>query len=317
MSRVLVTGAGGFVGRAVLPALRAAGFEPVAASRNPQDDRLPGGVEVRRAPSLGPDADWSAALAGCQAVVHLAARVHVMRDAAADPLAEFRAANARGTRRLAEQAAAAGVRRFVFASSVKAMGETTAERPLVESDPPAPADPYGLSKLEAERSLAEVAATGGLEPVVLRLPLVYGPGVKGNFLSLLRLCKTAPPLPLGSVANRRSLLYVGNLADAVIRCLAIPAAAGRTFLLSDGEDLSTPELVRRLAAALGRPARLLPCPPGLLRLAAVALGRRAAAARLLDSLAVDGGEIRRTLGWTPPFSVAEGLAATARWFAGH
>jgi len=314
VSRVLVTGAGGFIGRALCPALKAAGHDVAAALRSPEGVTLPEGVTAHPVGDIGPATDWTAALDGVDAVVHLAARVHVMEESAADPEAEYRRVNVLGTRRLAEACAAAGVRRLVFLSTVKVNGEATKGPPFRETDPPAPKDPYGRSKLQAEEALAQVAAASRLETVVVRPPLVYGPGVKGNFLSLLALCRRAPPLPLAAVENRRSLIFVGNLCDALVRCLSEATAAGETFLVRDGDDLSTPELVRRLAAALGRPSRLFPVPAALLRAAGVLTGKSAVVARLLDSLVVDDGKIRRALSWAPPYTVAVGLDATAAWF---
>ncbi|MCP5367779.1 MAG: NAD-dependent epimerase/dehydratase family protein [Hyphomicrobiales bacterium] len=314
MTRVLVTGATGFVGRRLCADLVRRGVAVSAATRNPRLLHDVHGVDLRAVAGLGAGTDWSGALRGVDAVVHLAARVHVMDDRAADPLAEFRRINAEGTRRLAEDAAAAGARRFVLLSTIKVNGEHTGDTPFADETPPMPEDPYARSKWEAERALAAVAAATGMEAVVLRPPLVYGPGVKGNFLSLLKLCRKAPPLPLASVRNARSLIFVGNLTAAIAACLEKPAAAGRTYLVRDGEDLSTPDLIRRLAAALDRPARLFPCPPAVLRAAAALAGRSAAAARLLDSLRVDDGKIRRELNWTPPHGVDQGLTETAAWF---
>ncbi len=265
---------------------------------------------------IGPATDWRQALQGIDAIVHLAARVHVMRDDSSDPLAEHRRVNRDGTRRLAEQAARAGVRRLVFLSTVKVHGERSVDRPFTEDDDPSPQDPYAISKWEAEQALHEVASRARLETVVLRPPLVYGPDVKGNFLTLLNLCRKGVPLPIGSVRNRRSLLAVGNLADAIRACVAAPAAAGQAFLVRDGEDLATPELVRRIGRALGRPARLVPVPVPLLRLAGMTPGLGGTIGRLLDSLAVDDRKLRRTLGWTPPLTMEAALAATAAWFAG-
>ncbi|MHA1152657.1 MAG: NAD-dependent epimerase/dehydratase family protein, partial [Alphaproteobacteria bacterium] len=258
--------------------------------------------------------DWGEALDGVDAVAHLAARVHVTRETAKDSIAAFRRTNVEGTLRLAEAAALAGVRRFVFLSSVKALGDASPNGPLTEASAAKPQDPYGVSKWETEVGLARLAKEKGLEIVILRLPLVYGPGVKGNFRALIRLVDWGLPLPLGSVANRRSLLYLGNLVDAIDRCLSHPAAAGRSYLLRDGEDLSTAELVRRLAAALGRRTALFPVPARLLKLGAGCIGRAAVARRLLGSLTVDDGPIRRELEWNPPFTVDEGLAETAAWF---
>ncbi len=314
MTRVLVTGGTGFIGRTLCPALLAAGHEVSVSARDPRAAEAMEGVEVRPVSGLGPDTDWTAALDGVEAVVHLAARVHVTEERSADPLSEYRHVNTDGTRRLAEAAAAAGVRRLVFLSTIKVNGEATGHAPFSESDPAAPGDAYAASKCEAEKALFEVAAQGAIEAVVLRPPLVYGAGVKGNFLALLKMCRIAPPLPLGGVSNRRSLIYAGNLADAIRLCLTHPGAAGRTFLVRDGDDVSTPELIRRVAAALGRPARLFPVPLPLLRAAGRATGKSEVVARLLDSLRVDDGQIRRDLGWAPPFTMAQGLDATAAWF---
>lgn len=310
MPTALVTGATGFVGTALLARLLAGGWTVRGAVRS-AGARLPAGVAACPAG----DADWSAGLPGADVVFHLAARVHQMDDRAADPLAEFRRVNTEATERLARAAAAAGARRLVFVSSVKVNGGER-ERPYDEDDAPAPGDPYGQSKREAEERLAAVARETGLEVVVLRPPLVYGPGVRANMASLLRAVQRGLPLPLGAVRNRRSLVYVENLADCLERCGADPRAAGRTFLVSDGEDVSTPELVRRIARAFGRPARLLPVPVALLRAAAGLAGKGPAVERLAGSLAVDSSRVREVLGWTPPCSLDEGLRRTVAAFAG-
>jgi nucleoside-diphosphate-sugar epimerase len=307
---VLVTGATGFVGKALCTALERDG---TAFRRALRKSNGPAGDDVVVG-DIGPDTVWRAATRGVVAVVHLAARTHVMRDKSPDPLAEYRRINVAGTRRLAEAAAAAGVARFVFMSSVKVNGERTAEQPFRESDEPRPEDAYGVTKLEAERELAEIAAKSGMGVTVIRPPLVYGPGVKGNFLALMRAVSRGAPLPLASLDNRRSLVYIENLVSAVIACLEDSRAVGETYLLSDGEDLSLPEMVRRLGAALGAPPRLFRFPPALLRLAGAVSGRREQVARLTDSLRIDSARIRRSLGWTPPFSVEEGFARTAHWF---
>jgi nucleoside-diphosphate-sugar epimerase len=249
-------------------------------------------------------------------VVHLAARVHVMNDTAADPLAEFRRTNTAGTEHLARCAAAAGVKRLVFVSTIKVNGEETRDRPFIESDPACPGDPYGISKWEAEQVLARVAADTGLEYVILRPPLVYGPGVKGNFLKLLSAIERGVPLPLAAIANRRSLLYLGNLVDALILAATHSLAAGKTFLVSDGQDVSSPELILRLAKEMDAPGRLLHCPRSLLRLGGRLLGRADAVSRLVESLQVDSSAIRSELGWEPPFSLEDGLKATAEWYRG-
>ncbi|MFT3717978.1 NAD-dependent epimerase/dehydratase family protein [Pseudorhodoferax sp.] len=311
---IVLTGGSGFVGRAVVQALARRGSALRLAGRAAAAPvPLPPHVQTVAVAPLGPQADWSAALRGASAVLHLAARAHVLRDPAADPLAAYRAVNTAGTLRLAEQAAAAGVRRFVFASTVKVHGESTpADRPFTEDMAPAPQDPYALSKWEAEQGLAAIAARTGMEVVVVRPPLVYGPGVRANFAALVRAVARGWPLPLGAIDNRRSLVGLDNLVDLLLLCLEHPAAAQQTFLASDGEDLSTPALLRRLAAAMGRPARLLPVPPALLRAGAGLLGRGAAVERLCGSLRVDIAKARRVLGWAPPLGVDEGLRRTVQ-----
>jgi nucleoside-diphosphate-sugar epimerase len=243
------------------------------------------------------------------AIVHLAARVHVMRESASDPLAEFRRANVESTSILANEAGAAGVRQLVLASTVKAVGEGNSSA-WTEDAPPAPADPYGTSKLEAERVVREAAERHGTSVAVLRFPLVYGPGVKGNMLRLFALIDRGMPLPFGSVVNRRSMLYVGNLVAAVRAVLDRPLAGAETFFVSDGRDLSLPALIRMIGRALGKPARLLPVPPGLLRLVLAA----AEAERLIGSLTVDSSKLSRMTGYRAPHSVEEGLGATADWY---
>ena len=302
----LVTGASGFVGRAVAARLAKEGRQVRAATRGRVDPRP--GMQSAVVGDIHGDTDWSAALAGVDTVIHLAARVHVMRDASTDPLAEFRKVNTAGTLNLARQAAERGVRRLVFVSSVKVHGESGRFR---ESDPPAPADPYGRSKLEAEDGLRATAGETGLESVILRPPLVYGPGVRANFAALMRAIARGIPLPFGSVRNRRSLVALDNLVDVICVAARHPAAANETFLVSDDDDLSTPDLVRRLAAAMGVRPRLVPVPPALLSLGAAVLGKRDLADRLLGTLTVDCSRVRNALGWTPPLSVDEGLRRAA------
>lgn len=253
------------------------------------------------------------ALQGAQAVIHLAARVHVMTDHAADPLGEFRLVNTDWTERLARAAASQGVRRFVYLSSIKVNGEQN-DRPFSELDPPNPQDPYGLSKWEAEQALARISAQTGMESVVVRSPLVYGPGVGGNFLQLLNIVRRGIPLPLALVQNRRSLLYLGNLVDALVTCVRHVRAAGQTYLVSDGEDLSTPDLIRRLGRAMGVAVRLWPVPLAVLRWVGHVAGKQAVIDRLLGSLQVDSSKIRRELDWQPRYSVDRGLAETAAWY---
>jgi nucleoside-diphosphate-sugar epimerase len=311
--RALVTGATGFVGAALCPVLAQHGYAVRAARRAlvPAAGRALDEVAVG---DVGLDTDWSAALQDVQAVVHLAARVHVMRETATDPLAEFRRANVVATARLAREAAVAGVRRFVYVSSIKVNGERTVGSAFTADGVPHPEDAYAQSKLEAEQVLREIGERTGLEIVIVRPPLVYGPGVKGNFLSLLRWVDRGLPLPLGRCDNRRSLVGITNLVDLLASCVVHPAAAGRVFLAADGEDLSTPELVRRLARVLDRRARLVPVPQSWLRVAASMLGRAGMYERLCGSLQVDIRDARQVLGWAPVLTVDEELARTADWF---
>ena len=314
MTRVLVTGATGFIGRALIPLLMDKGFDVTVASRSGTPGDMPDGVHTVTVSALDGDTDWTEALKDVDTVVHLAARVHVMSETAADPLAAFRAVNVDGTRALAEQAATAGVRRFVFLSSIKVNGESTPIAPFSEDQLAAPEDAYGLSKWEAEQVLIDIAGSTPLEPVIVRPPLVYGAGVKGNFLTLLRAAAKGLPLPLGRADNRRSLIYVGNLADAIFTCLTHPLAGGRTFLVSDGDAPSVSALYTQLGRALGRAAWTVPVPRFLLRLAGILTGKGAAVGRLLDSLLIDDRQIRDILDWHPPYSLDQGLAETARWY---
>src|SRR4030067_9709 len=295
--KLMITGANGFVGQALCKRLAAEGRQLIGTVLSANDAaKLPEGVRTFQIESIGSDTDWSDALAGVDAVVHLAARVHVMNDTVSDPLFAFRQINVAGTERLARMAATTGIKRFVYISSVKVNGEGR-EKPFTEHDIPAPEDPYGISKWEAEQVLHKVAKDTGLEIVILRPPLVYGPGVKANFFSLLKFLDRAIPLPLSSINNLRSLIYVGNLVDAIITCITHHMSVGQKYLVSDGEDVSTPELIRRVAAALGRPARLFPFPPSLMRFAGKLIGKTDAVDRLVSSLTIDSSKIRRGLGW--------------------
>ena len=310
---VLVTGANGFVGRAVCAQALARGMTVRGAVRSPCV--LPAGVERQVLEGLGEQSDWRAALAGIAVVVHAAARVHVMADTATDPLAEFRRVNVQGTLNLARQAAVAGVQRFVFISSVKVNGEATQPgRPFKPDDASAPLDAYGISKMEAEQGLREIAAQTGMEVVIIRPPLVYGPGVKANFAAMMRWLSRGIPLPLGAIHNQRSLVALDNLVDLILTCLTHPAAANQTFLVSDGEDVSTTELLRRMGQAMGCPARLIPVPAGVLKAAAALLGKRDMAQRLCGSLQVDIQKTREMLGWNPPLSLDQGLKKAAEGF---
>ncbi len=313
-STVLVTGATGFVGSALITRLLRENVRLTAAVLDEEDARrLPTEVERVIVQPLSELSDYSKALQHVDIVIHLAARVHIMQDSAVDPLQEFRRVNLHGTERLARQAAQAGVKRFVFISTIKVHGEETTA-PYREDSPLTPLDPYGISKAEAETMLRHIAAETGLDVVIVRPPLAYGPGVKANFLSLLKFVNTGIPMPLASINNRRSMIYVGNLVDALTTCAVHPTASGQTYLISDGEDISTLKLIRRVAAALERPVRLLPFPPSLLRLAGRLVGKSAEVNRLLGSLTVDTSKIRRELDWKPPYTMEQGLKETVEWF---
>ncbi len=311
-AKVLITGAGGFVGRHLCEKMLHQGWKVRAAVRAPCP--LPLGVEIAAVGTIDGETDWTDVLSGVDAIIHLAARAHVMRETKADSMAIFRAVNVTATEHLAHAAVKAGIRRFVFISTVKVNGETTPNLPFSESMPVDPQDAYGLSKWEAEQHLRSISDGTGMELVILRPPLVYGPGVRANFLRLLSIANSGLPLPLESVKNRRSLIYVGNLVSAIQACLEHPSASGQTFLVSDGEDMSTAELIRRIGKALGRPVRLWPMPIGILQTLGGLLGRSAEAERLFDSLVIDNSKIRQLLDWNPPFTVDMGLADTAEWF---
>jgi UDP-N-acetyl-alpha-D-quinovosamine dehydrogenase len=311
---LLVTGATGFIGRAVCDALRERHMPFRAAIRRPAArGQLPPGGEICDVGEIDGTTDWGRALAGVGAVLHLAGRAHVF-GRAADEEAEFLRVNVEGTEQLARAAAAAEVRHFIFLSSAKVNGEHSNGRALLESDPPRPVGPYAVSKWQAEERVRRAGAETGLSYTIIRTPLVYGPGVSANFLSLLRLVDRGVPLPFGRATNARSLIYVRNLADALLHCVEHPAAGGETFFVKDGPDLSVAELVRQLGAALDRPVRLVAVPPTLLTGAARLFGRGDAATRLFGSLVVDAHQIRKRTGWTPPYSIDEGLTATASWY---
>lgn len=304
--RILLTGATGFVGTAI-------------QQRIITDSQYNITIAVRRAVNASPtvravqvteltaETDWSEALQDVNLVVHAAARAHVMRDEVADPLAEYRKVNVEGTLNLARQAAAAGAKRFVFISSIGVNGNINTA-PFTADDEAKPAEIYAQSKWEAEQGLWQIARETGLELVIIRPPLVYGPDAPGNFGSLVRWIAKGLPLPLGAIHNKRSLVSLDNLVDLIVTCLDHPAAANQVFLAGDGEDVSTTDLLRGVAQAMGKPARLLPVPVGLLQLGATLLGKKAMAQRLLGSLQVDITKNRDVLGWQPPLTVAEGLA---------
>lgn len=314
--RVLVTGANGFIGQTLCRRLcEDEKHEVVAAVRGGGNSIA--GITHLSVGDIHSQTTWKHALGGVDVVVHLAGRAHVMRDTHIDPLAGYRAINTDGTLNAARQAVAAGVRRFIYLSSIKVCGEgqsLVSEAAYDETQLPAPSDAYAISKLEAEKGLKDIAKTTGLEVVILRPPLVYGPGVTANFLRLMRMVDRGWPLPLGAVNNRRDLIYLGNLVDAIATCITHVAAANKTFLLADGDDVSTPELIRRLSDALGCPARLLPMPEHGLRIAGILTGKSMAVNRLLGSLMVDSSAIRQDLDWSPLYSMREGLLETVKWY---
>lgn len=312
-SRVIVTGANGFVGQAVCRMLLDAGQRVTGLVRHagacaPNVDEW-----VSATPDFDGIDAWPVSLQA-RSVVHLAARVHVMRDDATDPLAAFRATNVEGTLRIARAAHRNGVRRFVFVSSIKAVAEVDLGWPLREDDPPSPGDPYGRSKLEAEIALRQFAEESGLEVVIVRPPLVYGPGVRANFLSLMSAIARGVPLPLGALHARRSLVYVDNLAGAITLCAIDQNEIAGCFHVADEESPSVAELARAIGKHLGKPARLLPVPPAWLRFAGRATGRLPQVERLTGDLRVDSAHIRAALGWKPNYSLEQGLMHTARWF---
>ncbi|MFJ3521366.1 NAD-dependent epimerase/dehydratase family protein [Pseudomonas sp. NPDC090203] len=311
---ILVTGASGFLGRALVAELSTVtNMNLVAATR--ADKHLFPDVTQRPSLDLCPDSDHCELLRNIDVVIHTAARVHVMNDTAADPLALFREVNTAGTLNLARQAAAAGVRRFIFISSIKVNGESTARGQCFHPDDlPNPLDHYGASKHEAEQGLLALARDSAMDVVIIRPVLVYGPGVKANFLQLMRVLNKGIPLPLGAIDNRRSLVSLDNLVDFIKVCIEHPAAANQVFLVSDGDDLSTTGLARKLVTHLHAPNRLIPVPQPLLYLGAALLGRTAAAQRVLGSLCVDIGKNRDRLQWTPPVSVDDGLRKTVEHF---
>ncbi len=314
LKTVLVTGANGFVGKPLCLALLEQGQAVRKAVRgaNRQVENC-GTVAVGE---LNDQTDWTHALPGIKVVIHLAARVHVMNDTSTDALAEFRRVNVEGALHLARQAVEAGVQRFIFISSIKVNGESTLSgHPYTTEDLPAPVDPYGISKREAEDALRQLAIDTGLEVVIIRPPLIYGPGVKANFLSMIRLLDKGVPLPLGAIHNQRSLVALDNLLDLIITCIHHPAAANQTFLVSDGEDLSTPDLLQRTAAALGKKAWLLPVPGFLLAWGATLIGKQAVAQRLCGSLQVDISKTCTLLDWRPPVKVDEALRKTAHFYS--
>jgi len=306
---ILVTGANGFLGQALSLELKKRLITVRGASRS---DAKEGEVDVG---DIGSNTNWAAALAGVDVIVHTAARVHVRDEQVDDALGRYREVNVEGTLNLARQAAAAKVKRFIFISSIKVNGESTVPgKPFTPDDQPNPEDPYGVSKWEAEVGLQQLAAATGMEAVIIRPPLVYGPGVKANFLGMMRWINRGVPLPLGSIDNKRSLVALANLVDLIINCIEHPAAANQVFLAGDGQDVSTSELLYGISKALDKPARLLPCPVSLLSFTSALLGKKEMVRRLTGSLQVDISRARTLLGWEPPLSMEEGLRKVAQDF---
>lgn len=312
---LLLTGSTGFLGAALARWLVDDDRYQLVASSRSEASNLDSNFQPVVVGDYGADTDWTQALSKVDVVIHTAARVHIMKDSIKDPLREFRKVNLDGTLSLGRQAANAGVKRFIFISSIKVNGESTVlGKSFSADDLPDPAGPYGISKWETEVGLHQLAKETGMEIVIIRPPLVYGPGVKANFLRMMRWVNNGVPLPLGAIHNKRSLVGLDNLVDLISTCVEHPAAANQTFLAGDDEDLSTTELLQRMGNALGKPARLIPFPAGLLALAAFLLGKRDVAQRLCGSLQVDISKTRELLGWIPPVSVEEGLRKTAEDF---
>ena len=315
MSKILITGATGFVGRAVCKRLREdSAHELAGTTRKSNSEAGPAGVPLYCVPEIGPNTDWTQAVSNADIVIHLAARVHIIKEKSLDPFAAFHRVNSEGTKALATQAAAKGVKRFIFISTVKVAGETSSSNGFTEIDRGRPEDSYGISKWEAEKELNHIAKTTAMEVVILRPPLIYGPGVKGNFKALFLAVQAGVVLPLGAIKNKRSLLFVGNLADAIATVTTHPKAGNQTFFVSDTEKTSTPELIQKISAALGKKPRMLNIPPSLLKVIGLLIGKSDAAQRLIRSLTVDINHIKTHLGWRPPFSMKDGLKETADWF---
>lgn len=314
MTEVLITGANGFVGKVLCRLLLKSGYGVRAAVRSESASAaVPGSIVSTVVGDINAQTDWREALAETEVVIHLAARVHVMAETASDPLAAFQEVNTAGTENLAMQAAAAGVKRMIYISTIKVNGEQR-DRAFAADDKPAPKDPYAVSKWEAEQLLQHVSADTGMEIVIIRPPLVYGPGVKGNFQRLFRLIHKGFPLPLGKVSNKRSMVNVDNLCDLIQTCIGHAKAQGEVFLVSDDHDLSTPDLVRLIAQTLSRPLRLIPIPQGWLYKLGGLIGKEAEIERLCGTLLVDIRKTKQVLGWQPPYSVAEGIKKTLAEF---
>ncbi len=309
--KIVVTGASGFVGQYLIVSLRQQNFDVVGVSRKRSEAADEYSVVI---PDYSLSSRWGEVFHGCDVVIHLAARVHVMKEDSRNPLDDFLRVNLHGTVNIAKAAVEAGVKRFVYISTVKVNGEFTDEGAFSEADKPNSLDDYAVSKSEAEKALLEIAKTSGMEVVILRPPLVYGAGVKANFAALMRLVKSGVPLPFAGINNKRSMIYLGNLVDAITLCAMHPNAAGQLYLVSDGQDVSTPELAQKLAYALKKPDVTFTFPQSWMRFMAGLLGKSAAVERLTQSLVIDSSKIRRELDWQPPYTLDEGLQLTADWF---
>ncbi len=315
---VLITGANGFIGNSVVSYLANSPKYEVRVSVRKSTKIFSPLTKVFPNCDISTNTDWKIALEKVDCVIHCAARVHVLNETSTDPLTEFRRINVDGTLNLARQAGNAGVKRFIFISSLKVNGEfTELGKPFFADDIPKPMDPYGISKMEAEQGLRILAAQTGMEVVIIRPPLVYGPGVKANFLSLMRWLDRGLPLPLGSVHNKRSFTALENLVDLIVRCVAHPAAANQVFLVSDDEDLSTTDLLRRMGKAMGKAPLLFPFPVFFLNTAAKMIRKPGIAQRLLGSLQVSISKTKELINWRPPISVDEALKRTAKHYLGH
>ena len=313
--KIFVTGATGFVGRMLCHSLVEKGYSVTGTVRSREKiSGLPSQMQYHLIDDIGLYTEWGGTLDNVDTVIYLAARVHVMHETSTDPLDEYRRVNTAGTERLAYMAAKAGVRRIIYLSTIKVNGERTDRHLFTEEAPVCPDDPYSQSKWEAEQILHRISRETGIEIVIIRPPLIYGAGVGGNFLRLLNWVNRDIPLPLARVNNRRSMIYAGNLVDIIATCITHPDAAGETFLVSDGEDISTPDLIRMIAKAMNKRARLIPLPVILLKAAGGLMGKGPEMERLSGSLCVDSSKIRKVLGWKQPFSVEEGIRETVKWY---
>lgn len=310
--KVLVTGASGFVGQKICQRLITDGFEVVAAIRsNSQKTIFPPTVETKKIDTINSCTDWSNALYDVDVVMHLAARVHVMKETASDPLKEYLITNADGTQNLALQAQKSGVKKFIFLSTIGVNGDSSGNKSFTEFDNPAPHNAYSVSKKVAEEKLIIIAKSRAMEIVIIRAPLVYGKGNRGNFLNLVRAVKKGIPLPLNNLKNRKNFIYVGNLVDALVTCINHPKARG-IYLVSDNEEISTPELIRKVSSKIEHPVRLFSFPTSLIKFAAFITGNSLNFERLANSLTVDSSKIRYELDWTPPYTMEKGLEETSQ-----